>query len=46
MPRLALYTTVYPGVERYLADWYASVRRQTDRTSAYGSGWMRWTSCR
>ena len=31
MATLALYTTVYPGVERYLADWYASVRRQTDQ---------------
>jgi hypothetical protein len=28
--QLALYTTVYPAVEPYLADWYASVRRQTD----------------
>jgi len=28
---LALYTAIYPGVERYLADWFASVRRQTDR---------------
>jgi hypothetical protein len=30
MATLALYTTVYPGVERYLADWHASVRGQTD----------------
>ncbi|HEU4649065.1 MAG TPA: hypothetical protein VFS33_08400 [Gemmatimonadales bacterium] len=29
--RLALYTTVYPGVERYLAAWYRSVLMQTDR---------------
>ena len=29
--KLALYTTVYPGVEEYLADWYLSVRNQTDR---------------
>ena len=29
--RLALYTTVYPGVEPYLADWYQSVQRQTDK---------------
>ena len=29
--RLALYTTVYPGVERYLAPWYHSVEAQTDR---------------
>lgn len=28
--RLAVYTTVYPGVEPYLADWYQSVRGQTD----------------
>ncbi len=28
---LALYTTVYPGVERYLAPWWSSVRAQTDR---------------
>jgi hypothetical protein len=28
--RLALYTTVYPGVEPYLRDWYRSVLRQTD----------------
>jgi hypothetical protein len=27
---LALYTTVYPGVEAFLADWYRSVRRQSD----------------
>jgi hypothetical protein len=27
---LALYTTVYPAVEPYLADWFASVRAQTD----------------
>lgn len=30
MASLALYTTVYPGVEPYLADWFASLRRQTD----------------
>jgi len=29
--RLALYTTVYPGVEKYLPAWYASVLAQTDR---------------
>jgi hypothetical protein len=28
--RLALYTTVYEGVEKYLKDWYESVQRQTD----------------
>lgn len=29
--RIAVYTTVYPAVLSYLADWYASVRAQTDR---------------
>lgn len=29
--RIAVYTTVYPAVLPYLADWYASVRAQTDR---------------
>jgi hypothetical protein len=28
---LAVYTTIYPGVEPYLADWYQSLCRQTDR---------------
>jgi hypothetical protein len=28
--RLALYTTIYPGVEPYLTVWYDSVLRQTD----------------
>lgn len=28
--KIALYTTVYPGVEKYLADWYKSVIAQTD----------------
>lgn len=28
--RLAVYTTVYPGVERYLSAWYQSVLLQTD----------------
>jgi hypothetical protein len=28
---LAVYTTVYPGVERYLPDWYQSLRCQTDQ---------------
>jgi len=28
--RLAVYTTVYPGVEPYLRDWYRSVQNQTD----------------
>jgi len=31
MERLALYTTVYPGVEKYLSAWYKSVLAQTDR---------------
>jgi hypothetical protein len=29
--RLALYTVVYPGVERYLAAWYESVCCQSDQ---------------
>jgi hypothetical protein len=28
---LAVYTTVYPGVEAYLVDWYRSLRQQTDQ---------------
>lgn len=28
--RLAVYTTVYPGTEKYLAAWYQSVLAQTD----------------
>jgi hypothetical protein len=28
---LALYTTIYPGVEVYLRDWYRSVLEQTDQ---------------
>ncbi len=28
---LAVYTTVYPGVEPYLKDWHESLRRQTDQ---------------
>lgn len=28
---LALYTTIYPGVEPYLRDWYRSVAAQTDQ---------------
>jgi len=31
MASLALYTAVYPGVERYLADWFGSLCRQTDQ---------------
>lgn len=29
--RLAVYTAVYPGVEKYLASWYRSVLSQTDK---------------
>jgi hypothetical protein len=29
--RLAVYTTVYPAVAPYVAEWYASVRAQTDQ---------------
>jgi hypothetical protein len=28
---LAVYTTIYPGVEAYLADWGHSLRQQTDQ---------------
>jgi hypothetical protein len=28
---IALYTTIYPGVEPFLADWYRSVQKQTDQ---------------
>lgn len=28
---LGVYTTIYPGVEAYLQDWYRSVREQSDR---------------
>lgn len=31
MQRIAVYTTIYPGVEMYLPDWYRSVRAQTDQ---------------
>ena len=29
--RLVVYTTIYPGAEPYLTDWYASVHAQTDQ---------------
>jgi len=29
--KIAVYTTVYPGVEAYLPDWYRSVQAQTDQ---------------
>jgi hypothetical protein len=28
---MAVYTTIYPGVEMYLPDWYRSVRDQSDQ---------------
>src|ERR1700693_387427 len=28
---LAVYTTIYPGIEAYLVDWYYSLRQQTDQ---------------
>src|SRR5689334_17221047 len=28
---VCVYTTIYPGVERYLHDWYRSLQMQTDR---------------
>lgn len=31
MKRIALYTTIYPGVEAYLLDWHRSVQAQTDQ---------------
>jgi hypothetical protein len=31
MERIAVYTTIYPGVETYLPDWYRSVQAQTDQ---------------
>lgn len=31
MHRLAVYTTIYPGVEMYLPDWYRSLQAQTDQ---------------
>ena len=31
MAGLAMYTTVYPSVARFLPAWYASVQRQTDQ---------------
>jgi hypothetical protein len=29
--RLVVYTTIYPGVERFLPEWYRSVRSQSDQ---------------
>ena len=29
--QLCVYTTIYPGVKKYLHDWYQSVQKQTDR---------------
>ena len=31
MQKTAVYTTIYPGVEAYLLDWYRSVQAQTDQ---------------
>lgn len=31
MKTIALYTTIYPGVESFLRDWYRSVLEQTDQ---------------
>lgn len=31
MQRLVVYTTIYPGVEEFLPDWYRSVQAQTDQ---------------
>lgn len=31
MQRMAVYATIYPGVEMYLPDWYRSVQAQTDQ---------------
>jgi hypothetical protein len=30
MTVLALYTTIYPGVEKFLPEWYSSIKGQTD----------------
>ncbi len=31
--KLAVYTTIYPGVEPYLPDWCRSLLGQTDQSS-------------
>ena len=31
MNRIAVYTTIYPGVEPYLPDWFWSLKAQTDQ---------------
>lgn len=31
MSNIAVYTAIYPGVERYLRDWFASLQSQTDQ---------------
>lgn len=36
--RLGLYTTVFPGVEPFLADWWRSVRAQSDQDFALWIG--------
>lgn len=31
MKKIAVYTTIYPGVEQFLPDWFRSVQEQTDQ---------------
>ena len=31
MQRIAVYTTIYPGVQEYLSDWHRSIRSQSDQ---------------
>jgi hypothetical protein len=38
MRQLAVYTTIYPGVEAYLPDWYRSLETQTDQDFALWIG--------
>jgi hypothetical protein len=35
---VAVYTTIYPGAQEYLADWYRSIIRQTDTDFALWIG--------
>jgi hypothetical protein len=44
--RLALYTTVYPAVERFLPQWAQSVRQQTDRDFDVWVGVHEWDPAR
>jgi hypothetical protein len=41
---LAVYTTIYPGVEPYLPDWHRSLRQQTDQDFQLWIGLDRLTS--